>query len=342
MTKDRNVTAPDTTLREYKYDVAFSFLGQDESLAREFSDALKPELSSFVFSERQKELAGKDGMEEFSLVFKEDSRLNVILFRDGWGTTDWTRVEEKAIQERVLIRDGWDTLLIMTLQEKPTPPRWFPKPLLYLSLPKFGFKEAIGAIRARAMEAGATSRTETPSELTARRRREVDDFERRTLVTNTKHGVEAATRIVADLFGLVKSEAKEIAVEAGESFPIQSAADQSTCVFRAGRISLSFAWSTQYLHSLKSAELCVTMFDGAIRMPGSSGQPSQRALQRQRATYELILAEGDVWLWREIDTTHTITSTALVAAWLRHVVTAAFAYLGESDVKVLKKRQSPS
>lgn len=324
-----------------RYDLAFSFLGQDESLAGEFADALSPELSSFVFSKRQQELAGKDGVEEFSRVFKEDSRVNVILFRGGWGTTPWTRIEEKAIQERALT-EGWETLLIVSLEEKPTPPKWFPKPLLYLSLPKFGFQEAVGAIRARAMEAGATSRIETPAKLTARRNREVLDLERRLLVANTKAGTQAATRFVAELFALLKAEGAAIAAEAGDSLPVQAAADQSVCVVRIGRISIAFAWTMQYLHSLKSAELCVTLFEGVIRMPGTNAVPSQRATQRERVTYELILAEGDEWLWREVDTTHTLTSAALVAAWMRHGVQAAYAFLGDRDVRVLKKRQSPS
>ncbi|MDP9201736.1 MAG: hypothetical protein M3P26_07365 [Gemmatimonadota bacterium] len=265
----------------------------------------------------------------------------MILFRSGWGTTEWTRIEEKAIQERALT-DGWETLLIVSVEEKSTPPRWFPKPLLYLSLPKFGFEEAVGAIRARAMEAGATSRSESPAELTARRTREVLDVERRLLLANSKAGTQAATRLVAELFALLKSEVGAIGAEAGDSLPVQVAADQSTCVVRIGRISIAFAWSTQYLHSLKSAELCVTLFEGVIRMPGSNAQPSRPAVQRQRVTYELIMAEGDEWLWREYDTMHTVTSTGLVAAWMRHAVAAAYAFLGDKDVRVIKKRQSPS
>jgi hypothetical protein len=45
-------------ITRYKYDVAFSFLDRDESLARELARLLAPK-TSFVYSEQQAELAGR-------------------------------------------------------------------------------------------------------------------------------------------------------------------------------------------------------------------------------------------------------------------------------------------
>ena len=50
--------------RPYKYDVAISFLAQDEPLAVQLADALRDRMTVFVYSEQQKELVGKDGLEE--------------------------------------------------------------------------------------------------------------------------------------------------------------------------------------------------------------------------------------------------------------------------------------
>ncbi len=70
-----------------KYDVAISFLFCDEPLALRLYDDLSPTLKVFVFSKQQESLAGTDGVEEFRDVFRTNSRLAVVLFRDSWGDT---------------------------------------------------------------------------------------------------------------------------------------------------------------------------------------------------------------------------------------------------------------
>lgn len=336
-----DITPTEPAARNFKYDVAFSFLAADEKLAREFAEALKPELVSFVYSEQQKELAGKDGVEEFSRVFKKDSRLNVILFRDGWGATHWTGVEEKAIKERVFFdRDGgWPSVLIIALEEKPNRPFWFPPSVLFFSLPAFGFKEAVGVIRVRALEAGAMSRFETPAELAARTRKRLEDRDRRAGLVNSGEGVRAAQKLIPALFAAIKAEADLIALETEGSQRVLTKADASSCVVCVGRMSLTWAWSTRYMTSLKDAELCVTLFDGHAKMSWDYGRASLAATQRRRCTYELFVAEGDEWQWREVGTSYTVSTAQLVKTWLNLLVRAAFAW--GDEVKVLKPRQSP-
>jgi hypothetical protein len=87
-------------MEHFTYDVAFSFLSQDEALAIEISDLLQGRFATFVYSERQKDLAGADGEEKFSSVFLSESRIVAILFRSGWGETKWTRIEQTAIRRR--------------------------------------------------------------------------------------------------------------------------------------------------------------------------------------------------------------------------------------------------
>ena len=72
---------------EFKYEVAFSFLQEDEQLAIEIADRIRDRVCTaiFVYSERQNELAGVDGVEKFSLVFAEESRIVLILYRQNWG-----------------------------------------------------------------------------------------------------------------------------------------------------------------------------------------------------------------------------------------------------------------
>src|SRR3977135_1846030 len=98
------------------YDVAVSFLSADEALAVKLDQDLSETLSVFVYSKRQEELAGTDGLESFRQTFLSQSRLIVVLYRDGWGKTRWTSVEELAIKERVF-NGHWKSLLFVMLDE---------------------------------------------------------------------------------------------------------------------------------------------------------------------------------------------------------------------------------
>jgi hypothetical protein len=48
---------------EFEYDVAFSFNALDEGIATQLNDLLSPRLKTFIYSERQREIAGTDGQE---------------------------------------------------------------------------------------------------------------------------------------------------------------------------------------------------------------------------------------------------------------------------------------
>jgi hypothetical protein len=90
---------------DFKYEVAFSFLADDEPTARALSELLSPKVTTFVYSERQIELGGTDGLVTFSEVFGRDARTVAILWRPSWGPTNFTRVEETALKNR-FFHDG--------------------------------------------------------------------------------------------------------------------------------------------------------------------------------------------------------------------------------------------
>jgi ssDNA-binding replication factor A large subunit len=58
--------------QSFEFDVAFSFLAQDEGLATRLNDLLQGRVRTFIYSERQKELAGKDGEQVFGSVFGDE------------------------------------------------------------------------------------------------------------------------------------------------------------------------------------------------------------------------------------------------------------------------------
>ena len=58
---------------EFEYEVAFSFNAMDEGIAAQLNDLLSPRLKTFIYSERQREIAGTDGQESFSNVYGKGS-----------------------------------------------------------------------------------------------------------------------------------------------------------------------------------------------------------------------------------------------------------------------------
>lgn len=99
----RRVSADNPT-----YDVALSFLYQDEALAKSLNDKLCEGLNVFFFPRSQEELAGTDGLESMRETFRHESRLNVVLYRPKWGHTPWTAVEAAAIKDSCQVSSAVD------------------------------------------------------------------------------------------------------------------------------------------------------------------------------------------------------------------------------------------
>ena len=109
--------------KDYKYDVAFSFLAEDEELATKINDLIYDRVKTFIYSRRQDELAGTDGEQTFNLVFGTEARTVFVLYRKGWGETPWTRIEETAIRNRAF-EEGYDFVLFAPMDKPTTVPKW--------------------------------------------------------------------------------------------------------------------------------------------------------------------------------------------------------------------------
>ena len=135
----------------YEYNAAISFLHKEAGLARELRDLLAPGLRVFEFTSRQTEVAGTDGLVTFKKTFRDGARLVVVLYRDGWEDTPWTRIESEAITDRFL-SDGPDFLLFVTVGSTATVPPWVPDRRIRFNLEDFGIDQAVGASKLRVQE----------------------------------------------------------------------------------------------------------------------------------------------------------------------------------------------
>ena len=194
---------------EYKYDVAFSFTQQDEQLAYTLYSLLKDRLSCFIYSEEQKKLAGGDGENLFNSVFSKESRIVVILFRQEYGITKWTRIEETAIRNRGY-DEGYDFVILIPTEKQIAPPKWLPKIRLWVGLERWGIESAAGVIEARVQEFGGTVKIETIADIAARSENAINEKRKREELLNSSESVFLANEEVKNLKNIFKKQEEEI------------------------------------------------------------------------------------------------------------------------------------
>jgi hypothetical protein len=277
-----------------KYDVAISFLARDEQVARAFADKLGEGLSVFFFPRKQEELAGTNGLVSMREPFL-DARVVAILYREPWGQTEWTRVEETAITDRCLKR-GWASLVFVQLDDTSAVPQWLPHTHIRFKLKAYGIEEAVGAIKLRVQEHGGVIEPPNALARAVRVRREGEFLtERQRLFgdgafiahvhASIRHAVSAAV-------DLVREGGKDMRPM------IYAGAEDRHCVMTDERVSVAAFWKQDIFNSVgRDAALIVREFRGAVAVPGTGRQYIFRpeVHQEHKFTVEVTAAFELVW-----------------------------------------------
>lgn len=101
-----------------EFAVAFSHLSSDEQIAQEIRRFLPSDCPAFIYTEEQERLIGApDSVEELAIVFRR-AKVVVVLFRNGWGESRWTRLESGIIKDR-LLEEGPSFLVLVRLDDSP-------------------------------------------------------------------------------------------------------------------------------------------------------------------------------------------------------------------------------
>ncbi len=253
-------------MHEYKYEVALSFLAQDEPVATQLANLLEERHRVFLYSRKQEHLAGTDGELAFNEVFSEQARVVVVLYRQGWGESPWTRIEETAIRNRAY-EEGYDFALFVPMDDRPAVPKYVPKTRLWIGLARFGLNGAASVVDARIQELGGEPRVLTLEERAARAQHAADFKAFRDGYFRSHEGIQAADAS----FGRVV-EAIEQRVEG-----LQAAAPRLALqAKRFGRMlvvlgtgpALRLEWRRQYANSFEDAYLEATIWEGHPPVPG--------------------------------------------------------------------------
>lgn len=244
-------------MNNYKYEVAFSFCKEDESFASQLNNLIQDRYSTFIYYERQKELAGRDGENEFKKVFREESRVVVVLYRENWGNTSWTRMETDAIRERAY-DDGYNFTLFIPMENKIKMPDWFPRQRLWYGLERYGVEGAASVIESKIQENLGEIRTENAEERAKRLQSKILFEGKKQGFLKSAEGVKAANDELSILFSCINDIAIEASnPESGLSFIVHNS--NNHCNFFNNDFCIQIKWENAYSNSLNGSCLFVEL-----------------------------------------------------------------------------------
>jgi hypothetical protein len=276
---------------QFKYDVAFSFCQEDEPQALELNDLIQDRFSTFLYSKRQETLAGTDGEESFSRVFATEARFVVVFFREKWGKTPFTRIEETAIRNRAFNK-GYDFTLFIPREQRVKIPDWLPKPRLWYDWPRWGAKGAASVIEARIAELGAKPREETVLDHAARMNREAEFQKQRRQFGDSPAGVSQSD----ESFYRIAGEFEEMA-KMGTELSMQVRRHGLSIAVIGFQHGLSLDWQ-RYANTVWDCELRVGLWNAHPPFPGVRHifeQPSQLGTR----TFHFVLSRSGHGVWIE-------------------------------------------
>jgi hypothetical protein len=284
-------------VKEYKYDIAISFLNQDEPIALDLYDRLSPNFKTFVYSKKQEDIAGTDGLEIFRKAFRHDSRLVVVLYRDGWGKTPWTRIEEGAITDRFL-KEGWDWLIFIVVNSASKPPPWLPETKIRLNLQDYGIEQAVGVIKARAQELGSKYHKEDAVQRAKRLERQAATRAERKRLLGSSEGVKAATKEAKIIFSEIGTLVEEIRGTTTK-LNILVGHDDISCGLTNGRVSITLYFRPRFSNSLEDISLVIKEMNGRVLLPQERGrilftEPQELTVHK----FDPDITSEKGWCWR--------------------------------------------
>lgn len=249
-----------------RFDVAFSFLGPDEPLAIELADRLRDRYKVFLYSEQQERLAGGDGEGDLRRVFKDQSRIAVILYRPAWGTTRWTRTEQEGIRDRA--RDlAYERFALMILLEGP-PPDWIPWNVVWLDYQRSSIDTTVGAILMRLRMAGGEARVETAADRAGRLQRDLEWKRTRKHYLNSDEGAQAAEAAALAVLDEVSRLADQITASQSR-IPLRVVPSQRGLIVRAANASLVVGRTRYESNFERHCVFHIRVWDGPLRTQDS-------------------------------------------------------------------------
>jgi hypothetical protein len=274
----------------FKYDIAFSFVKEDEGLATQINDLVQDRYRTFLYSKAQEQLAGTDGEETFNAVFGEQARTVAVLLRPQWGHTPWTRIEATAIRNRAYSQ-GYDfATFIVTVPRTPIP-EWLPKTRIWYDLERFNLPGAAAVLVSRVLERGGVAVEETLPDRAARLRRAQDLNDAREVFHRSHEGVEAsrlAYRRLVDDFNANTDLLRGLGCRVEDVHGVTMLVGRTVVLTGKPAVVLTVRYSTVFPNSLDQAALEAEFYDAVPPLPGLMVLDDARTLKTWRFTFGLL------------------------------------------------------
>ena len=252
-----------------KYDAAISFLVQDIGLATALHDKLREGLEVFFFPRNQEDLAGTDGLESMRESFRNESRLNVFLYRPKWGNTPWTAVEAAAIKDSCL-DTGFKSLFFFVIDPTKELPKWLPETHVRFNLSDFSIDQAVGAIKMRVQERGGHYQPLTPVRK-AEQLKAQEEFRRDKARMSSSDGIARIFSEVEKLFAEIGKQCDDANsaghVQIRHSTKIQMGNVDQSCTITGGRVSVVVFWHQLCYNSIEDSFLGIREFNECLLIP---------------------------------------------------------------------------
>ncbi len=294
--------------KNYKYDVAFSFLEQDESTALQINDLLQERLSTFIYTDRQQEMAGTNGEKTFDEIFCEQARIVVVFYRKGWGDTPWTRIEQTAIRNRAY-EEGYGFVLFIPMEPSTKIPQWLPKTQIWIGLERWGIDGAAGVIEARVQETGGTPREETAVQRAKRKERDIERMKARKVFLNSDDGVRAANNEVDNLFLELQRLCDTIASETGWTFE-KHQPKRALLIYSCG-VTLAHGWECRWSNTLEDSCLFIRTWRGKRGFPNTF--PFDEPVKLKEFRFSFDTQDTTQFGWKEPGFSERLLSSKQVA-----------------------------
>lgn len=302
----------------FKYDAAFSFIQRDQQLALQIADRIRDRMSVFVYSERQEVFAGADGMDQHSRIYRDESRVVVVLHRKEWGQTDWTRVEETVIRDRAF-QNGFDFLVTVSLDssEKPV---WLPKTRIWVDFNRYGINGVASSVEAAVQAVGGAVRDESVADYALRLHRHMTFRDKHEAWRTSKKGVEDVNEELNSLYGMINARSAEVN-EVTDLLQIKFTrqAGSNVCAANCRNCQLVFSWSLKVRNSLHDSKIQVKLLRQVWDRFNRFTAP-----QLDDAVYEAELEHNEAVGWRESGGEgRFLTSTQLAEFWIKRLLEEA-------------------
>jgi len=244
--------------------------------------------------------------------FLEESRLNVVVYRERWGNTQWTGVEAAAIRDSCLNSEFRNVFFFM-VEPKDKKPKWLPDTPVRFNYGEFTLEQAIGAIKARVQERGGEFEQLTPLKKAEQLRAE-EGYQRAKSRMNSDEGIQLIQEQVDILIRRVESQVGELKSHGHAGLECEACPPECV-VLRYQKVGMIIRWKQRWTNTLEDSGLILEEYNSRLLFNSELG--SRMYLRRPEVIrahqFNPDLSRGFAYGWKAANGTNDFIPTESLA-----------------------------